>query len=90
MYKGGYYWGKLVFPQDYPYKPPSILMITPSGRFKCNTRCVCVWVRVCLGLLFDLRGGRLCISCTYRALRAPKSLSASVWRFAGAQLVIAV
>ena len=37
-YKGGYYHGKLVFPREFPFKPPSIYMITPSGRFKCNQR----------------------------------------------------
>lgn len=35
---GGYYHGKLVFPREFPFKPPSIYMITPNGRFKCNTR----------------------------------------------------
>ncbi|CAD5110940.1 DgyrCDS295 [Dimorphilus gyrociliatus] len=37
-YEGGYYHGKLIFPREYPFKPPSIYMITPNGRFKCNTR----------------------------------------------------
>jgi ubiquitin-conjugating enzyme E2 J2 len=37
-YEGGKYHGKLIFPAAYPYKPPSIMMITPSGRFKTNTR----------------------------------------------------
>ena len=37
-YAGGLYHGKLVFPSQYPYRPPSILMLTPSGRFKTNTR----------------------------------------------------
>ena len=37
-YAGGYYHGKLIFPTDYPWKPPSVMMITPSGRFKTNTR----------------------------------------------------
>ncbi|XP_050978880.1 ubiquitin-conjugating enzyme E2 J2 isoform X2 [Labeo rohita] len=37
-YEGGYYHGKLIFPQDFPFKPPSIYMITPNGRFTCNTR----------------------------------------------------
>ena len=33
-YEGGLYHGKLVFPKQFPFKPPSIYMITPSGRFK--------------------------------------------------------
>ncbi|VDN56969.1 unnamed protein product [Dracunculus medinensis] len=37
-YEGGFYHGKLLFPPDYPFKPPSIYMITPSGRFQTNTR----------------------------------------------------
>jgi ubiquitin-conjugating enzyme E2 J2 len=52
-YEGGIYQGKIVFPFDYPYKPPSkylfinkifssilflgIYMLTPNGRFKTNT-----------------------------------------------------
>ena len=34
----GVYHGTLVFPVEYPYKPPAIQMSTPSGRFKPNTR----------------------------------------------------
>jgi len=37
-YEGGEYHGKLVFPADYPFKPPSIRIITPSGRFQTDTR----------------------------------------------------
>ena len=37
-YEGGVYHGKVVFPPQYPYKPPSILMLTPSGRFAVNQR----------------------------------------------------
>lgn len=33
-YEGGYYHGKIIFPVQYPMKPPGILMITPSGRFE--------------------------------------------------------
>ncbi|KAJ2234276.1 Ubiquitin-conjugating enzyme E2 6 [Coemansia sp. RSA 485] len=36
-YTGGEYHGRLKFPADYPYKPPAIQMITPSGRFQTNT-----------------------------------------------------
>ena len=38
VYEGGWYHGKVIFPASYPYKPPSIQMLTPSGRFKTNTR----------------------------------------------------
>lgn len=37
-YFGGYYHGTLVFPREFPFKPPSIYMLTPNGRFKTNTR----------------------------------------------------
>ncbi|KAF3571201.1 hypothetical protein F2Q69_00060954 [Brassica cretica] len=32
-FAGGYYYGKIKFPPEYPYKPPGITMTTPSGRF---------------------------------------------------------
>ncbi len=31
-YAGGVYHGKVTFPAQYPYKPPSIQMVTPNGR----------------------------------------------------------
>nr|CAD7457695.1 unnamed protein product [Timema tahoe] len=37
-YDSGLYHGKLVFPREFPFKPPSIYMTTPSGRFRTNTR----------------------------------------------------
>lgn len=37
-YYGGYYHGTLLFPREFPFKPPSIYMLTPNGRFKTNTR----------------------------------------------------
>ncbi|XP_037954029.1 ubiquitin-conjugating enzyme E2 J2-like [Teleopsis dalmanni] len=37
-YQGGYYHGTLLFPREFPFKPPSIFMITPNGRFRTNTR----------------------------------------------------
>lgn len=36
IYSGGFYHGTVVFPSEYPYKPPTIRMITPNGRFKVN------------------------------------------------------
>jgi ubiquitin-conjugating enzyme E2 J2 len=37
-YEGGVYHGKLIFPKEYPLKPPGVMMITPSGRFQPNRR----------------------------------------------------
>jgi len=37
-FKGGYYHGSLIFTKDFPFKPPSIYMYTPNGRFKPNKR----------------------------------------------------
>ena len=37
-YEGGFYVGKLLLPVQYPSKPPSILMLTPSGRFEINKK----------------------------------------------------
>ena len=33
-YAGGEYHGVLMFPPEYPFKPPGIKMLTPSGRFQ--------------------------------------------------------
>jgi len=33
VYEDGEYHGRIVFPPQYPYKPPAIYMDTPSGRF---------------------------------------------------------
>lgn len=30
--------GKLIFPNEYPWKPPSIMMTTETGRFTTNAR----------------------------------------------------
>ncbi|XP_074288128.1 ubiquitin-conjugating enzyme E2 34-like isoform X2 [Silene latifolia] len=32
-FAGGYYYGTIKFPPDYPFQPPGISMTTPSGRF---------------------------------------------------------
>lgn len=37
-YEGGFYWGKLIFPKEYPLKPPSVIMLTPNGRFRTGKR----------------------------------------------------
>jgi ubiquitin-conjugating enzyme E2 J2 len=37
-FEGGFYHGTVVFPKEYPFRPPSIIMMTPNGRFETNTR----------------------------------------------------
>jgi ubiquitin-conjugating enzyme E2 J2 len=37
-YEGGVYHGIIKFPPQYPYRPPSIQMVTPNGRFKPKSR----------------------------------------------------
>ncbi|XP_037074535.1 ubiquitin-conjugating enzyme E2 J1-like [Pollicipes pollicipes] len=33
-FEGGVYHGRILLPADYPMKPPSIIMLTPNGRFE--------------------------------------------------------
>eukprot|EP01083_Nonionella_stella_P240207 839938_1 len=40
-FEGGYYHGRIILPPEYPFKPPNIVFLTPSGRFETN-------VKVCL------------------------------------------
>ena len=37
-YKGGVYMGKIVFPSEYPMKPPDLIFLTPNGRFDTNKK----------------------------------------------------
>eukprot|EP00762_Andalucia_godoyi_P003393 ANDGO_06668.mRNA.1 Ubiquitin-conjugating enzyme E2 6 len=37
-YEGGCYHGRLLFPETYPFSGPSIVMFTPSGRFRPGDR----------------------------------------------------
>jgi hypothetical protein len=48
-YEGGVYHGLLKFPDDYPLKPPGIIMLTPSGRFEVGMR-LCLSMSECVGL----------------------------------------
>ena len=40
-FAGGVYHGRILLPSDYPFKPPNIVFLTPSGRFETG-------VKVCL------------------------------------------
>jgi len=40
-FEGGIYHGRILLPAEYPFKPPNIMFLTPSGRFETNTK-VCL------------------------------------------------
>jgi len=37
-FEQGIYHGRILFPVEYPMKPPSIILLTESGRFKTNEK----------------------------------------------------
>ncbi|KAG1681148.1 hypothetical protein FOA52_015591 [Chlamydomonas sp. UWO 241] len=37
-FEGGVYHGRILLPSEYPFKPPSFMMLTPSGRFEVMTK----------------------------------------------------
>eukprot|EP00096_Caligus_rogercresseyi_P012128 TRINITY_DN4998_c0_g1_i1.p1 TRINITY_DN4998_c0_g1~~TRINITY_DN4998_c0_g1_i1.p1 ORF type:complete len:327 (-),score=108.84 TRINITY_DN4998_c0_g1_i1:1273-2253(-) len=37
-YEGGIYHGRIILPFEYPMKPPSIILLTPNGRFQTNRK----------------------------------------------------
>lgn len=43
VYDGGCYHGKIIFPREYPHAPPSIVMVTKSGRLE-------IGMRLCLSM----------------------------------------
>lgn len=40
-FEGGVYHGRILLPPEYPFKPPHIVFLTPSGRFETGTK-VCL------------------------------------------------
>uniref|UniRef100_A0A915E992 UBC core domain-containing protein n=1 Tax=Ditylenchus dipsaci TaxID=166011 RepID=A0A915E992_9BILA len=40
-YEGGYYHGRIVFPSEFPFKPPTFIFLTPSGRFEIS-KAICL------------------------------------------------
>ncbi|KAL4233274.1 Ubiquitin-conjugating enzyme E2 J1 [Mactra antiquata] len=37
-FDGGLYHGRIILPPEYPMKPPSIIILTPNGRFEINKK----------------------------------------------------
>ncbi|XP_050392969.2 ubiquitin-conjugating enzyme E2 J1 isoform X1 [Patella vulgata] len=42
-FDGGIYHGRIILPPDYPMKPPSIILLTPNGRFE-------IFKKICLSI----------------------------------------
>ncbi|KAH9946295.1 UBC-like protein [Epithele typhae] len=40
-FEGGLYHLRILLPTEYPFRPPSIMMLTPNGRFELNTK-ICI------------------------------------------------
>jgi hypothetical protein len=36
--QGGIFHGRILLPPEYPFKPPSFLMLSPTGRFETHTK----------------------------------------------------
>ncbi|CAG8483859.1 8424_t:CDS:10 [Ambispora leptoticha] len=37
-FEGGRYHGRIIFPSEYPFKPPNLMLLTPNGRFELNKK----------------------------------------------------
>lgn len=37
-FEDGFYHGRIILPTEYPMKPPSIILLTPNGRFEVNKK----------------------------------------------------
>ncbi|ETW85473.1 hypothetical protein HETIRDRAFT_424744 [Heterobasidion irregulare TC 32-1] len=40
-FAGGLYHARVMLPAEYPFRPPSIMLLTPNGRFELNTK-ICI------------------------------------------------
>ncbi|EIW85254.1 UBC-like protein [Coniophora puteana RWD-64-598 SS2] len=40
-FEGGIYHFRIMLPAEYPFRPPSIMLLTPNGRFELNTK-ICI------------------------------------------------
>ncbi|KAF8201498.1 non-canonical ubiquitin conjugating enzyme 1 [Pholiota molesta] len=40
-FEGGLYHFRILLPAEYPFRPPSIMILTPNGRFELNTK-ICI------------------------------------------------
>jgi len=61
-FEGGLYHFRILLPAEYPFRPPSLMMLTPNGRFELNTK---VGNRPFTWIIVDMRFSlQICISFT--------------------------
>jgi ubiquitin-conjugating enzyme E2 J1 len=44
-FEGGRYHGRIIFPYNYPFAPPNIILLTPNGRFVVGKK-ICLSITV--------------------------------------------
>ncbi|CAO1632048.1 unnamed protein product [Parajaminaea phylloscopi] len=37
-FESGLYHGRIILPAEYPFRPPSLMLLTPNGRWECNKK----------------------------------------------------
>ncbi|PCH38338.1 UBC-like protein [Wolfiporia cocos MD-104 SS10] len=57
-FEGGLYHFRILLPAEYPFRPPSIMMLTPNGRFELNTK-LCISFTNCTYSLISGRAAKL-------------------------------
>lgn len=78
-FEGGLYHFRILLPSEYPFRPPSILMLTPNGRFELNTkvRLLISPIAATHSLVLDSRSAS--VSPTVRSVPDPKIPSRSTF-----------
>lgn len=62
-FEGGLYHFRILLPADYPFRPPSLMMLTPNGRFETGTK-VCVFLPSTVIAVSHFGMAQICISFT--------------------------
>ena len=62
-FEGGLYHFRILLPAEYPFRPPSIMMLTPNGRFELNTK-VNDTLKIYGNALIHVLSLQICISFT--------------------------
>lgn len=42
-FESGLYHGRIILPAEYPFRPPSLMLLTPNGRWECNKKVRAHW-----------------------------------------------